>query len=401
MSKIAVIVSNPCTGDGRVLKMIYAASEAGYDVNVFATLGNNSRPFEIINGIKFHRFQWKPLEILRKYWFFSLLNKLNKKLATGLMKRLVPFVKYNLFEKAFIDAIIEISPEIIHAHDLICLPVGYVAAFKCKAKLVYDAHELELHRNPPLPILQKLMVGYMENKYGRKADSVITVGQLVGQELAKHLKRSDINIIYNSPVILSSPRNIRSDLRLNINDLLLIYVGKVTEGRGVIDIVNLLPLLPNIFFATIGPYDKHAKARIEARAKSLGVLSRFRILPPVPSEEVVSYIRGANLGLISVEPITLSYQYCMPNKLFELAFAEIPILSNTLDEIDAFLKQFGNGMITDFNNKISLPYVIYKTIYNYDKYLLNSEKKELLYKIYSWDSQKIKLLDIYKKLAIN
>lgn len=401
MSKIAVIVSNPCISDGRVLKMIYAAAEAGYDVNVFATLGNNSRPFEIIEGVKFHRFQWKPLEILRKYWFFSLLSKLNKKLTTKLMKPLVPFIKYNLFEKVFIDAIIEINPNLIHAHDLICLPTGYAAAAKCDAKLVYDAHELELHRNPPLPILQKMMVGHIERKYGRKANSVITVGRLVGQELAKHLKRDDINIIYNSPVILSSPSNIRSDLRLNKSDLLLIYVGKVTEGRGVTDIVNLLPSLPNIFFATIGPYDNHAKSRIESRARSLGVSSRFRILPPVPSDEVVSYIKGANLGLISVEPITLSYQYCMPNKLFELAFAEIPILSNTLDEIEIFLKQFGNGTITDFTNKTSLPYIIYKHLYNYANYLPSTEKKELLYKIYSWDTQKVKLLNIYQKLDVN
>ena len=59
-------------------------------------------------------------------------------------------------------------------------------------------------------------------------------------------------------------------------------------------------------------------------AEKYKVSSRFTILPPVPYDNVVDYIKEADLGIISVQPVTLSYKYCMPNKLFELSLQMYP-----------------------------------------------------------------------------
>jgi glycosyltransferase involved in cell wall biosynthesis len=181
---------------------------------------------------------------------------------------------------------------------------------------------------------------------------------------------------------------------------LLLYVGKVTDGRGVGDIITLLPRMPGVMFATVGPCDTRTRNKLEAQAEVLGVASRFRILPPVPFEQVVGYIRGADLGLISVEPVTLSYRYCMPNKLFELSFANVPIIANKLDEIEMYLGEFGNGMVTDFDDKAALPYTIYRMLQSKQQYMLNEEKSALMHEKYSWNVQASKLLSIYDRVLL-
>lgn len=401
MARIAVIVSNPCVADARVIKMARAAAETGHEVHVFATLNDATLPYDNSTEIIYHRLEWRPGQRIIENTPLRFVAKLNRAVASYLATVLVPFLKYRMFSLTMAEHIAAIKPDIIHAHDLICLPAGYDAAELSGAKLVYDAHELEVHRNPPLPFLQKRFVSYMEYKYGSKAFAVNTVGRLVGEVLKEHLGREDINILYNSPIISPCECHIRTDLGIGESTPLLIYVGKVAAGRGVSEILPLLPKLKGTIFATVGPCDDKQRQIILKQAKKVGVSDRVRILPPVPFEQVVDYIRGADVGIISVEPVTLSYQYCMPNKLFEMSFANVPIVSNKLDEIEQFLAENGNGEIVDFENKNSLAYAIFKMINEKQRYVMDAERLEALAASYSWQAQKAKLLKIYEKALAN
>lgn len=393
-----MLVSNPCTGDARVLKMARAGVAAGHEVHVFATAGANAAPFEVSNGVRFHRFEWRPNALLSERVPKLVARLLGRRVLNAAFKRMVPFFKYRLFADLYAPHVAAIAPDIVHAHDLICLPAGHAASQACGARLVYDAHELETHRNPPLPLLQKRFVGHVESKYARRADAVITVGELVSRELSAHIRRNDVNVLFNSPPLDRCPRRIRDDLMIDDDVPLILYVGKVTEGRGVGEILGLLPMMPGVMFATVGPGDPRSLEKLELGAERLGVSSRFRMLPPVPFEQVVTYIAGADLGVISVEPITLSYRYCMPNKLFELSFANVPIISNKLDEIEMFLAELGNGQIADFDNKASLAYLMFRMLSEKQRYVMGAEACERLRVKYSWDSQRARLLSIYDQL---
>ncbi len=393
--RIAVLVSNPCTSDARVIKMVEVARAAGYEVHVFATTGANAKPWEVVDGVTYHRLDWKPSQMLARRGLLGLFVRIARTPVTLFAKTLVPYVKYGLFREVFEASVVAVRPDLIHAHDLITLPAAVAVADIVGAKVVYDAHELEVHRNPPLPLHMKWWVGRVERKYARRAHAVNTVGRKVGEVLAKHIGRKDVNIVYNAPLLEASPANVRVDLQLRPEQPLILYVGKVTIGRGVGDILELLPGLPGVFFATVGPSDPATRRLLLQRALALGVGGRFRTLPPVPHEQVTSYITGADLGLISVEPVTLSYRYCMPNKLFELSFANVPILSNVLDEIVEFLQEHGNGEAIDFENKRELSYVIYRMVSDNQRYRMDDERRERLALDYSWATQAQKILRIY------
>ncbi|QOP41433.1 glycosyltransferase family 4 protein [Sulfurimonas marina] len=398
MLKIAIIVSNPCTGDARVIKMAEAAVENNYEVHIFATQGKNTPAVEVKNGVYYHRLEWKIPLLVGDKIYFKVLRYINKKLFSSIIKKLAPFIKYDLFTKVFSDAIIELNPDLVHAHDLICLPLGSKVAKSCNAKLVFDAHELEVHRHPPLPFIQKKFVSYIEKKYASKADAVITVGEHISQVLNQELKRNDIHVLYNSPIIKESQRNIREDLKISKQVPLIIYVGKVTPGRGVEDILNMLPNLVGVKFATIGPCDERVRSKLNMMASKLGISNRFEILPPVHYEEVVNYIKGANIGVIASDLTALSYKLAMPNKLFELTFANIPIIASEFVEIKEFLNDYGNGTTTDFTKLYTNVYNISKFLKNNEDYLLDHDKYQLIEDKYSWNTQKQKLAKIYASL---
>jgi glycosyltransferase involved in cell wall biosynthesis len=398
MARVAVLVSNPCVGDARVIKMARAAAAAGHEVHVFATSGVNAPPFEHDHGVQFHRLDWQPAAVLASWGPVAWLRKVSRPLANRLIRALIPFMKYRLFGRVFCEHVVAIAPDIVHAHDLICLPAGAAAADAANARLVYDSHELEIHRNPPLPYLHRRFVAHVQKKHARKASAVITVGELVSRELSAHIGRSQIHVLYNAPPLQECPRKLRSDLQLHDDDRLILYVGKVTEGRGVGEILALLPKLPGIHFATVGPCDPRTRLRLEIQARKLGLATRFRILPPVPFDQVVGYIQGADLGVISVEPVTLSYQYCMPNKLFELSFANIPIVSNKLDEIEMYLAELGNGEIADFEQRSALAYTMFRMLQEKHRYVMDEATLARLHGKYSWQQQERKLLALYEQV---
>lgn len=388
-----MVVSNPCTSDARVIKVARAARDAGHDVHVFGTATRDTPAFEVNAGITFHRFEWRPAQLLLSTWPLKAVAALSRPMATWLAKRVTPYLKYRLFTRVFARHLAAARPDLLHAHDLICLPAAAAAAELCGARLVYDAHELETHRSPPLPWLQKLFVARTERRHSRAASAVITVGDSIAKLLSRWLGRPQVHVIYNSPVIEPCPRNIRSDVSAGPATRLIVYVGKVTIGRGLESVLRVLHRVQNAVLVTVGPSDPKQALQLRQLAQRAGVGHRFRMLPPVPFEQVVEYIRGANLGIISVEPITLSYQLCMPNKLFELSFAGVPIISNQLDDIAIFLSELGMGSIVDFDDEASLVYAIERALNSSP--LPTSEQAQALADGYSWDAQCRKLSSIY------
>lgn len=398
MAVVAVLVSNPCTGDARVIKIAHAARDAGHKVHIFARADNVALPFEVLDGITYHRLVWNVREHMLSGLLGRILSRIHRKLGRVYVKLLTPYVKYGVFGDVFHEKVIAVNPSIIHAHDLICLPAAFRAAAANGARVIYDAHELEVHRHPPLPFLERQNVRYVERKYGRRADAVITVGKMVRDELARELGRQDIHTIYNSPEIEPSDHNIRRDLQVPDDQQVLLYVGKVTVGRGVEYVIDLLPRLPNVVFATVGPCSEALRAELQKQAETVNVSSRFRILPPVPYKQVVSYISGANAGIIAADVVALSYRYSMPNKLLEMAFANVPVIASDLTEIGHFLQEFNLGKTVDFERREAMLYEVAKFVATSHQYRMTAQAYAKMSEEYSWTTQRLRVRQIYESL---
>lgn len=70
-TKIAMLVSNPCNPDFRVIKQAESLAAAGYEVRVFCTWkpGLGIPTHEVINGVTYVRREWNPMKLLQMLYF--------------------------------------------------------------------------------------------------------------------------------------------------------------------------------------------------------------------------------------------------------------------------------------------------------------------------------------------
>lgn len=74
--RVAMLVSNPCNPDYRVVKQAESLARSGYDVRIYGTwnvtLGIPVR--ETINDVTYCRYEWSALKILRMVLFGEAEN---------------------------------------------------------------------------------------------------------------------------------------------------------------------------------------------------------------------------------------------------------------------------------------------------------------------------------------
>lgn len=264
------------------------------------------------------------------------------------VRRFGPYLRYEAFMDAVGDDVISWRPDIVHAHDLHTLPAGVDIARQVDAHLIYDSHELETHRQPPPPLRRQRFIERLERRAIAAADGVITVSDAIADYLASLYEIERPSVVRNAPEIAEDAEDreeddIRSRLALANDVKLIVYVGYVTFNRGVDVVLRALGDLPGVVFAAVGPQRPETAEELLTLAAELGVADRFHLIPPVPPHTVVDFIKTANVGVIPIIPVTLSYEYAMPNKLFEMAFAGLPIVASRLTEITRFVETYELG----------------------------------------------------------
>jgi glycosyltransferase involved in cell wall biosynthesis len=111
---------------------------------------------------------------------------------------------------------------------------------------------------------------------------------------------------------------------------------------------------------------------------------------------LLNYTASADVGLALIQNTCLSYNFCMPNKLFEYAMAALPVIVSNVKEMSAFVKKNQMGTIL-MSNTVE---AINQEIDNFLSMDLNSLKKNVK-KValkYSWQQQEKKMKKIYQNL---
>ena len=114
----------------------------------------------------------------------------------------------------------------------------------------------------------------------------------------------------------------------------------------------------------------------------------------VKPEVLLNYTSSADVGFCLIENSCKSYDFCMPNKMFEYLMAGIPVIATKLFELKRFVKKNEIGLLIDSYNDISN---IIDKINNQviSQYKQNIENVKL---IYNWEEQEKILKTIYKEL---
>lgn len=248
------------------------------------------------------------------------------------------------------------SFETIYCHELWTLQAGsLLRKFQPSSpKLVYDSHELELHRNNDWSQASNAQRTSVEARYIGDFDFVITVCESIGRFLEDTYGLRNVLVLPNAPLAsgLEQPSGLprlKQLLRLE-NTALAVYTGRVTTGRGLTQLIRILPTVKNMHLAIVGPRVQAVADEITLLADRESVAERVHFVDAVPAETLVWFISDADLAVVPIENVCLSYYYSLPNKIFEAAMAGLPVLASDLPELSKFIDIHEIGEVLDFNN---------------------------------------------------
>ena len=311
-------------------------------------------------------------------------------------KIVVHFLNYIEF---FIKCIFKIYKKkiiIMHCHDVKALPIGYVVKLLFKCKLVYDAHELESLETEINEANYSRIIFLIEKFLWKKIDLFITVSPSILNWYNKKFgyKKNSI-IILNSPKIkydITKDKNfLRKKLKISKSTLIFVYVGGFQNGRGIHHMLKSFSnptINSHLVFVGYG----ELKNEIKKFSKKN---NNIHILQSVPHHTLVQLISSANVGLSIIEKVSLSDFYCLPNKLFEFAFANLYILASNFPDMKRLIKTYSLGSCIPPNTNALTREI--KLLEN-NKNKTKIQKKNL--KDLQWQSQSQKLIYSYK-LIIN
>lgn len=346
----------------------------------------------------------------------SLPRRIFNRALRPLMVRSYSFLTYRTYDMTFGQVLRDFRPDVIHAHDGVTFPTAARVAEEVGAKLILDNHELEAHRSPPLSALKRRQVESMERRVLPKADRTMTVTELAADYLASTYKIKRPVVVFNAPPARPGPagkrwdvadrEDVRSDLRLHPRDFLFVYTGNITLNRGLeLAIIALSRLQgfsdPNGRFrryrlAVVGKPQSEQDEVIRDLAATYGV--PLHILEPVAPHRVASYISTANASIIPIMPVTLSYEYAMPNKLFEAMLSGNPIIASDLLEMGPFIHDNRLGLTYSADDPDDCAEKMMDLIARFPEFERSPERQRELEQAYAWEAQEQKLLEIYRDL---
>lgn len=234
---------------------------------------------------------------------------------------------------------------VIHCHDLEPLPIAVHLKLLTGARLIYDAHELETERAGTKGIRQWI-AQVVERLMIRWVDAMITVSPSIQQWYQKKYPLLSCSLVRNIPKRIASDaesKNLRDILGIKGDVLLFIYLGGLSKGRGIENLLSAFRDLRVLHHLLImGSGSLYSEVQLAMTA-----CSRIHYLHPVPPSQVLEYVIGANVGISLVEDIALSYRYCLPNKLFEYLVSGLPVLVSDLTDQKFLVEQYQAGWVTD------------------------------------------------------
>jgi glycosyltransferase involved in cell wall biosynthesis len=275
--------------------------------------------------------------------FKLFFDKLNKNSLISILKYFEFIVKVFTFYKGK-------KVKVVNCHSLFVLPVGYLLKLvDSKIWLIYDAHELESEK-AGLNKISKAISSSLEKFLIKKVDKLIVVSPSIGKWYESKYGVSNVVVIRNTPEASNSKvRNsvFNEKFQISKDSMIFIYQGVVNKGRGIELLINVFSEIAadkHLVIMGYGPLVDFVK---EAERNSSNIHFLVAVLP----SEIFYYTSGADVGLSIIENISLSYYYCLPNKLFEYLHSGLPVIVSDFPDMSAIINEYNCGWITGVSEK--------------------------------------------------
>jgi glycosyltransferase involved in cell wall biosynthesis len=238
-----------------------------------------------------------------------------------------------------------LSSDIIIAEDPELLEFAIPFVRLSGARLVYMPFEYYPGASNGTPTDLVEWAG-IERRYAPYVGSWIMLGDKIAEIYADTIApRESVHVVYAGwPRSLGcgTPR-LRDALGVGPEVRTILYQGGITEARGLWDVLDAMPLMPEwVHFAVVGMGQID---RLRQDVAQRGLSRRVHVLDAVPQGQLVEYSLDADLGIIPIRNICESYDLCSPGKLFECIGAGLPLVVSRLRQLEWYVQRHGIGEV--------------------------------------------------------
>lgn len=310
--------------DGRVIRLVEAAVDAGYETDVICLRQPHEKSYEVCKGVNVYRMpmsrgQARSLPITLLCWCWFLL------LAAITVTRLHLKHRYDVIH-------VHNMPDFLIFSTLIPKMLG--------AKIMLDVQDVSpelmvLKASGRLkPLVTRLAI-FQEHISTLFADHVVTVGWPF-EELLKQrgVPSEKLTVILNSTDPKVFPPLYRSVARTTDGNqpFILIYYGTVAERHGIDIIIKAVALASQ----TVPNIQLHIKARSEhlehipslkRLVAELGIQDHVVFSEGSPYWEIVDFIVHGDVGMIPYQCDGFT-DLLLPTKAYELAWLHRPMIAS-------------------------------------------------------------------------
>ncbi|MBN1253459.1 MAG: glycosyltransferase [Bacteroidales bacterium] len=368
--KVYLSVTNDLVAEQRVHKVALTLIKCGFKPVLVGIRFNNSKKHN--NNL----YETKQLRILfkRTFLFYAEYN--------------FRLFFYLIFKKV----------SFLVANDLDTLLANYLVSKVKNLKLVYDSHEYytevpelndrKLVKNIWL-FIEKLILPKIKYSY----TVCNSISDIYNQKYNINMK-----VVRNMPICDKREFEFR---KYDIDNFvkgrkIILYQGAVNVGRGINYVIDSMKFINDAVLVIIG--DGQVKSELEQSVKMNNLEDKVLFLGKIPFEDLIYYTKQADVGIILCQNISKSYEFSLPNRIFDFIQFGVPILSSDLPERRKIFEQANIGILTNNFEPENLAKEIKKLLFDKDFTLRIKEKMKILSKKYCWEIEEKKLIEIFKSI---
>ncbi len=294
-----------------------------------------------------------PVAAARASWLMRLCGPV--------LRRLPPSVRLVGFNDELARAAVALEPDLVLAHDANTMVAGALVKRATGARLVYDSHELYLHRNigEKRRWVDWLVWWPVERLTVRRADAVFTVAEGIARHLEKAYGIGEVHLLrnvqpYEAP--LPNEKLFHAMYGLDEATRVVIYPGAITINRGLEQMIDSAPMLEGAVYVVMGYANSEGYLEgLRERARANGSLDRTVFFKDaVAMDEVTRWVASADLGVVPTQGVCLSYRFEASNKMFHCLMVGVPLSMSDHPEKGILARRLGVGALFDETDPASI-----------------------------------------------
>lgn len=351
---IIVAVTSDIYTDIRVQKVASFLVEKGENVLI---VGRKTSEFELKVPFKTKRFK---LVFNTSFLFYLEYN--------------LRFFFYGLFRKV----------DLIVSNDLDTLLACSLLAKIKRVPVIYDSHEY-FTESVGLQGREKVRNIWMkmEERFLPKVSKAYTVSEPIA-EAYKSKYGIDFKLVRNFPSLTHFP--IPTHKTFFPSKKVILYQGVFNPNRGLEETIKAISFLSDEFLFVLAGYGE-LEPDLKALVQQLGLQNRVIFTGKLPYAEMMQYTYQAFVGIALEAPVGKSFEYSLPNKVFDYIHASLPFISLGTPEVRKIIDKEDVGIIIKDNQPQTIANAIISLSNDSVRYEQIKRNQQAVKQNYTWENE--------------